>query len=176
MYYPQANGLAEAFNKTLCNLVKKTATLYALVYGTEVVLPLEVQSLSLRVAVKEELLALRMSDGPSDRVDFISRLLVPTAQSLLHNPVPSHQLTGSLDISSRCTYTQPSPIVSVITPSGGRGKKMHGHPPNELRPLKPNRPTPSGSCATKSDTNEAKSASDHHKEEGNTCTQETMVA
>ncbi|GAA0184614.1 hypothetical protein LIER_31902 [Lithospermum erythrorhizon] len=81
MYYPQANGLAEAFNKTLCNILNKVvskskknwhekieealwayrtthktptqATPYALVYGVEVVLPLEVQILSLRVAVNE---------------------------------------------------------------------------------------------------------------------------
>ncbi|KAL0308740.1 UNVERIFIED_CONTAM: hypothetical protein Sradi_5816300 [Sesamum radiatum] len=69
MYYAVANGLAEAFNKTLCNLLKKVvakskrdwqerigkalwaywttiriptqATPYAQVYGVEAVLPLE---------------------------------------------------------------------------------------------------------------------------------------
>ncbi|GAA0157371.1 hypothetical protein LIER_38446 [Lithospermum erythrorhizon] len=38
---PVSKRLAKAFNKTLCNLMKKTTTPYALVYGTEVVLPLE---------------------------------------------------------------------------------------------------------------------------------------
>ena len=78
-YYPQANGQAEAFNKTIIKILKKTvaknkrdwherlpealwayrtthrtapgATPYSLVYGTEAVLPLEVQVPSLRVAV-----------------------------------------------------------------------------------------------------------------------------
>ncbi|GAA0143523.1 hypothetical protein LIER_04188 [Lithospermum erythrorhizon] len=81
MYYLQANSLAEAFNKTLCNTLKKVvnkskknwhekmeealwayrtthrmltqATPCALVYGVEVVLPLEVQILSLRMVVNE---------------------------------------------------------------------------------------------------------------------------
>ncbi|XP_012832640.1 PREDICTED: uncharacterized protein LOC105953516 [Erythranthe guttata] len=75
--------LAEAFNKTLCNLLKKViakskrdwhermgealwayrttyrtptqATPYALVYGVEAVLPLEKQIPSLRIAIQEEL-------------------------------------------------------------------------------------------------------------------------
>ncbi|KAG9458348.1 hypothetical protein H6P81_002856 [Aristolochia fimbriata] len=80
-YNPSANGLAEAFNKTLCKILKMTigdnkkswdeklgetlrayrtlfrmptqSTPYLLVYDTEAVLPLEVQLPSLRVAIKE---------------------------------------------------------------------------------------------------------------------------
>ncbi|XP_060180738.1 uncharacterized protein LOC132610466 [Lycium barbarum] len=83
MYYAAANGLAEAFNKTLCNLLKKVvskskrdwpermeealwayrttyrtpaqATPYSLVYGVEAVLPLERQIPSLRLAIQEGL-------------------------------------------------------------------------------------------------------------------------
>nr|XP_027068875.1 uncharacterized protein LOC113694208 [Coffea arabica] len=83
MYYAAANGLAEAFNKSLCNLLKKIvdkskrdwhlrigealwayrttfrtptqATPYALVYGVEAVLPLECQIPSLRIAIQEGL-------------------------------------------------------------------------------------------------------------------------
>ncbi|KAG9444536.1 hypothetical protein H6P81_015876 [Aristolochia fimbriata] len=82
-YNPAANGLAEAFNKTLCKILKKTvgthkrswdeklpealwayrttprtptqSTPYSLVYGSEAVLPLEVQLPSLRIAVREGL-------------------------------------------------------------------------------------------------------------------------
>ncbi|KAG9447196.1 hypothetical protein H6P81_013324 [Aristolochia fimbriata] len=82
-YNPAANGLAEAFNKTLCKILKKTvgthkrswdeklpealwayrttartptqSTQYLLVYGSEAVLPLEVQLPSLRIAVREGL-------------------------------------------------------------------------------------------------------------------------
>ncbi|XP_070042179.1 uncharacterized protein [Nicotiana tomentosiformis] len=81
MYNVVANGLAEAFNKTLCNLLKKVvskskwdwhdrmevalweyrtnhrmptqATPYALVYGVEAVLPLKRQIPSLRLAIQE---------------------------------------------------------------------------------------------------------------------------
>ena len=81
MYNAPANGLAEAFNKTLCNFLKKVverskrdwhekigealwayrttyrtptqATLYSLVDGVEVVLPLERQIPSLRIAIQE---------------------------------------------------------------------------------------------------------------------------
>ena len=83
MCYAPANDLAEAFNKTLCNLLKKVigrtkrdwhkrisealwayrtthkihtqATPYSLVYGVEVVLPLESQIPSLRMAIQEDL-------------------------------------------------------------------------------------------------------------------------
>ncbi|KAM2332265.1 hypothetical protein ACFX1X_022845 [Malus domestica] len=83
MYHAPANGLAEAFNKTLCNLLKKVigqtkrdwherisealwayqtthrtltqATPYSLVYGVEALLPLESQIPSLRMAIQEGL-------------------------------------------------------------------------------------------------------------------------
>nr|XP_016445899.1 PREDICTED: uncharacterized protein LOC107771088 [Nicotiana tabacum] len=83
MYYDAANGLAEAFNKTLYNLLKKVvskskrdwhermeealwayrntyrtltqATPYSLIYGVEAVLPLERQISSLRLANQEGL-------------------------------------------------------------------------------------------------------------------------
>ncbi|KAL0361641.1 UNVERIFIED_CONTAM: hypothetical protein Sradi_3848600 [Sesamum radiatum] len=81
MYNATANGLVEAFNTTLCNLLKKViaklkkdwpkrigealwtyrttyrtptqATPYALVYSLEVVIPLEQQISSLRIAIQE---------------------------------------------------------------------------------------------------------------------------
>ncbi|KAG9444919.1 hypothetical protein H6P81_016259 [Aristolochia fimbriata] len=83
-YNPAGNGLAEAFNKTLCKILKKTvgankrswdeklgealwayrtsfrtpsqSTPFSLVYGTEAVLPLEVQLPSLRIAMRKGLM------------------------------------------------------------------------------------------------------------------------
>ncbi|TYJ98306.1 uncharacterized protein E5676_scaffold232G00220 [Cucumis melo var. makuwa] len=83
LYNTAANGLAEAFNKTLCNLLKKIVskskkdleerigealwayrtthctptgvTPYSLVYGVEVVLSLEREISSLRMAEQERL-------------------------------------------------------------------------------------------------------------------------
>ncbi|XP_022871853.1 uncharacterized protein LOC111390951 [Olea europaea var. sylvestris] len=83
MYNTAANGLAEAFNKTLCSLLKKVVskskrdwhekigevlwayrttyrtptqtTPYALVYGVESILPLGYQIPSLRIAIQEGL-------------------------------------------------------------------------------------------------------------------------
>ena len=90
-YNPAANGLAEAFNKTIIKLLKKfilsskrdwneklgeclwayrimvqTATgntLFSLVYGYEAVLPLEIQIPSLRIA-----LATKMTEAKNDRL------------------------------------------------------------------------------------------------------------
>ncbi|XP_050944077.1 uncharacterized protein LOC103493258 [Cucumis melo] len=50
MYNAATNGLAQAFNKTLCSV-----TPYSLVYGVEAVLPLEREIPSLRMAIQEGL-------------------------------------------------------------------------------------------------------------------------
>lgn len=83
MYNAPTNGLVEAFNKTLCNLLSKVvskskrdwheklgealwayrttyktptqSTSYSLIYGVEAVLPLELEVPSLRIAIQEGL-------------------------------------------------------------------------------------------------------------------------
>jgi len=83
MHSAPADGLAEAFNKRLCNLLRKLvakskrdwherlgealwaykttykastqSTPFALMYGVKAVLPLELQILSLRIAIQEGL-------------------------------------------------------------------------------------------------------------------------
>lgn len=67
MYYAAANGLVEAFKKTLSNLLKivlfkskrdqrERATPYFLAFGVEAFLPLERQIPSLRVVIQEGLI------------------------------------------------------------------------------------------------------------------------
>ncbi|XP_074277258.1 uncharacterized protein LOC141600898 [Silene latifolia] len=63
MYNAPANGLAEAFNKTLCNLLKKMSTPYALVYGVEEDLPLELEIPSLCMAVQ-----MGLAEGENDKL------------------------------------------------------------------------------------------------------------
>ena len=49
-YYPQGNGQAEATNKTLIEIMTAISfSHFSLVYGTEVVNPVEIMTLSLRV-------------------------------------------------------------------------------------------------------------------------------
>jgi hypothetical protein len=90
-YYLQVNGMAEAFNNTLGKILKKTVTKnqrdwhdrlfealwayrvtirtpmqvtpYSLVYGSEVVLPLEVQLPSLRVPIHEKITLMSKFDS-----------------------------------------------------------------------------------------------------------------
>ncbi|XP_020596670.1 uncharacterized protein LOC110036537 [Phalaenopsis equestris] len=130
IYYPRANGLAEAFNKTLVGLIKKilhankkewheklsealwayrttyrtptSSTPYALTFGSEAVLPLEVELPSLRIAISnnvnsedntrlrlEELEAWRGYDyKPNKALNYTGPVwLKPMTSSL--GPVPS---------------------------------------------------------------------------------------
>ncbi|XP_070035560.1 uncharacterized protein [Nicotiana tomentosiformis] len=54
MYNAAANGLAEAFNKTLCNLLKKVVSKSKRDWN-DLVLPLERQIPSLRLAIQERI-------------------------------------------------------------------------------------------------------------------------
>ncbi|MGV7343076.1 integrase, partial [Mycobacterium kansasii] len=109
-YYPPANGLAEAFNKTIVKIIKKTvtgnkrdwdeklqealwayrttcrtstgATPYSLIYGTEAVIPIEIHMASLRVAVHQS-----MTDDENARIrlkelDLLDEKLLTSQQRL----------------------------------------------------------------------------------------------
>ncbi|KAL0387546.1 UNVERIFIED_CONTAM: hypothetical protein Sradi_2636400 [Sesamum radiatum] len=110
MYYAVANGLAEAFNKTLCNLLKKLvakskrdwherigetlwaymttirtptqATPYALVYGVEAVLPLEQQIPSLRIAIQEGLIEEENAQIRLEELEALDEKRLKTQQML----------------------------------------------------------------------------------------------
>ncbi|XP_070005831.1 uncharacterized protein [Nicotiana sylvestris] len=105
-----ANGLAEAFNKTLCNLLKKVvpksqrdwngrmeealwayktthhtliqATPYSLVYGVEVVLPLERQIPSLRLAIQEGITDEENAQLQLAELEFLDEKRLEAQQSL----------------------------------------------------------------------------------------------
>ncbi|XP_049414734.1 uncharacterized protein LOC125877498 [Solanum stenotomum] len=110
MYYAAANGLGEAFNKTLCNLLKKVvskserdwhdrmeealwayrtthrtptqATPYSLVFGTEAVLPLERQIPSLRLAIQEGLTEQENACLRLEELDSLDEKRLEAQQSL----------------------------------------------------------------------------------------------
>ncbi|XP_075658980.1 uncharacterized protein LOC142628827 [Castanea sativa] len=56
-YQPETNGAIEVANKNVKNILAKMAIPYSLVYGSEVVLPIEVKIQSLRVLVETKVLA-----------------------------------------------------------------------------------------------------------------------
>ncbi|KAG9444925.1 hypothetical protein H6P81_016265 [Aristolochia fimbriata] len=109
-YNAAANGLAEAFSKMHCKILKKTigahkrswdeklpealwayrtsvrtatqSTPYSLVYGTEAVLPLEVQLPSLRIAVRERLTTEKCAQLRLTELESLDKQLLEAQQRL----------------------------------------------------------------------------------------------
>lgn len=110
IYNPRANGLAEAFNKTLIQLLRKTVdknhrnwheklsealwayrttcktatqyTPYSLVFGAEAVLPLEVEIPPLRIAMREGLTNDEHMQLRLDELDTLDEARIETQQRL----------------------------------------------------------------------------------------------
>ncbi|XXG47788.1 hypothetical protein AAC387_Pa02g2368 [Persea americana] len=121
-YNPAANGLAEAFNKTLCKILKKMvsthkrdwsdklpealwayrttvrgpthSTPFSLVYGCEAVVPLEVQIPSLRVSLQNEMTQENNVKLKLQELDNLDEKLLEALQSV---KLYQARMAGSFD-------------------------------------------------------------------------------
>jgi hypothetical protein len=141
-YNPAANGQAEAFNKTLCKLLKKVVsknkrewhekllealwayrtttrtptgmTPYSLVFGGEAVLPLEVQITSLRVATHENL---SEEKSAQLRLDELERLEGKRLQALQNLEAYQARMSRAFDKRvKRRSFKQGDLVLAVIRP------------------------------------------------------------
>lgn len=109
-YYPQANGLTEAFNKTLCKIIKKMvarhkkdwhewlpealwvycptfhtptqAIPYSLVFSTEAVLPVKIQVPSLRIVIQDGLIEVEATKICLSELEALDESRLATQQHL----------------------------------------------------------------------------------------------
>jgi hypothetical protein len=141
-YNPAANGQAEAFNKTLCKLLKKVVsknkrewhekllealwayrtttrtptgmTPYSLVFGGEAVLPLEVQITSLRDATHEKL---SEDESIKLRLDELERLEGKRLQALQNLEAYQARMSRAFDKRvKRRSFKQGDLVLAVIRP------------------------------------------------------------
>jgi ribonuclease HI len=139
IYNPRPNGLAEAFNKTLINIMKKTvdgnqrdwdnrlqealwayrttyrtptqATPYSLAFGVEAVLPLEVELPSLRVAMQSDMTMDECQQLRLDELDAMNEKRLIAQQNL---EIYQAKMARTYDKMARVRAFQQGELVLVL--------------------------------------------------------------